>query len=120
MNKTIKVIELLNKIANEEEMPKRIRIGDLEFKYDEEINTYFNTNKNSSVKGLVQDWLCNTVRLNNTVEIIEESKEIDIQAIEELELIDASTIFTNQTFYILEQRKKINELVQAVKQLNKK
>ena len=79
MAKTIKIIDLLNKIANREEVPKKIRVGEYKFEYDEEINTYFNINKSSLVQSLVQDWLCSTVRLNDKVEIIEDEQDIDIQ-----------------------------------------
>ena len=68
---------------------------------------------------LLQDWLNNASKLNSEVEIIEDEEEIDIQSIEEVKKVNGPTIFANQTFYIMENIIKINELIKAVKQLDK-
>lgn len=74
MANTIKVIDLLNKIANGEEVPKKIKILGIEFEWFEEC---YRTCK------LERKYLTDYCRLDNmlndTVEIIEEQQDIDIQ-----------------------------------------
>ena len=62
------VIQLLNKIANGEEVPKKIRIKDREYFYDKYSNWYF-FGKTS------EDMFISKDRLNDEVEIIEEEQE---------------------------------------------
>ena len=111
MNKTIKVIDLLNKIANEEEMPKKI-------KYADRIWEFFNRSYFSNYIDLFEDYLDNAIieSLNNEVEIIEESEqEIDIQAIEEISEQSEFGRDVKDTRAV-----RINELIRAVKQLDRK
>ena len=70
----MKVIDLLNKIANGEEVPKEIRLGDKIdiFYYQDYVKSY----KTYDNEYLMCDYLCNTDRLNEEVEIIEEDKKI--------------------------------------------
>ena len=112
MNKTIKVIDLLNMIANGEEVPKKIKYGDNILKYNEDIEDY----EGVSIPGtgsffnylFVNEPTGNFI--NDTVAIIEEQPEIDIQSIDILRIeLDKNGIAT----------KIINQLVQAVKQLDK-
>ena len=121
-NKTIKVIDLLDKIANGEEVPKKIKYkGDI-LKYDEDIKDYMGISKTGSGSFFNYLFVNNaTDKFNNDeVEIIEESEqEIDIQAIEEI--IDYRTSeddLYNDNFGDF--KSTINELVQAVKQLDRK
>ena len=111
MSKTIKVIDLLNKIANGEEVPENIDYHGNTYIYNKERKKYFEKNTT---------WLYvafNTNELNDIVEIIEEQEEIDIQNIEELEKIED---YEADPTDVKLNRQIINKLVQAVKQLDKK
>lgn len=118
----MKIIELLNKIANNEEVPKKIKVSCYEFKWREVGRYYANTTK-GKFQSLVQDWLNNASKLNSEVEIIEDEEEIDIQSID-IQSIDIIRDYRtseddlyNDNFEDF--RGTINELVQAVKQLDK-
>ena len=75
MNKKIKVFDLIEMFYRKEKMPQRIKVSCYEFEYDEEINAYFNLDKNSINNSLIQDWLNNASKLNNEVEILEDNTE---------------------------------------------
>ena len=75
MNKNIKIIELLEMFYKKEKMPQKIRVSCYDFEYDEEVNAYFNLDKNSNNNSLIQDWLNNASKLNNEVEILEDNTE---------------------------------------------
>ena len=99
----MKVIELLNKIANGEEVPKK-------FKYKGEIYIYRTyTFEDGDVMtgygfedgGWLNIWRDN---LNDEVEIIEENKKI--------EKLDENN--TNVLTNIIENRKKINEIIDFI------
>lgn len=72
MNK-LRVIDLLNKIANGEEVPKEIEIEgeDDIFYYQEDINSY----KNYHNQYLMCDYLFNTARLNKEIYIVDKKIE---------------------------------------------
>lgn len=111
MNKKIKVIELLNKKANNEQMPSKIRFEGLNYQY-----------KGSSYYDRDGDLLCENCDLlcvlDSEVEILEDEEEIDIEEIGELpEDFDASFYDKHS---IKANRYKINEILRAVKQLDKK
>ena len=104
MSKVIKVIDLLNKIANGEEKPK-------EFKYDG--NTYTLRADDIYVDIKTNDYFSEAIyydlgNMNEEVEIIEEEPEIDIQGIKEI-----------TSFGIKQNQDGINLLIRAVKQLDK-
>ena len=69
----IKIIDLLNKIANGEEAPKKIKYKDIEYEYNEK----------SYIDGFDDDLFvnvyCNEIDLNEEVEIIEEKVETSIE-----------------------------------------
>ena len=67
----MKVIDLLNKIANGEEAPKEIRYRDENLYFDYETSNYYNDEDMHSLFCEVQ------FILNNEVELIEEDKEIE-------------------------------------------
>lgn len=115
MSKTIKVIDLLNKIANGEEVPKKIKYGYKEYEYKSNSNLY--VREDGTFGG---DWALDMM-LDEEVEIIEEEPEIDIQAIEELgnfEIIE-QTKTTDIANILLKYGVRINELIKAVRQLDK-
>lgn len=68
--KTIKIIDLLNKIANGKEVPKKIKYVNLIWKYDEETKDYINNNS-------LLFYEMNSIGLTEReVEILEEEKKI--------------------------------------------
>ena len=77
MSKTIKVIDLLNKIANGE-YPKK-------FKYNDKIYEYKRIIQGTGYVTDGYDWFNSDIyiddwdNLNDTVEILEEQQDIDIQ-----------------------------------------
>ena len=93
----MKVIDLLNKIANGEEVPKKIKINDIEFEiYTESPNIDYKLANGQSTY-LFQDYIyCyGEIKLNDEVEIIEEDKEI-----EKIEVYQQITANGNEHNYI--------------------
>lgn len=96
----MKIIELLNKIANGEEVPKKIKIKDEIWVYDDDID--YKTSDDSGYLFEVYTRL-NKDDLNEEVEIIEEDKKIEkIPMVNEFE---SNIVSHNQT------RIKINEII---------
>ena len=113
MSKAIKVIDLLNMIANEEEVPKVIEFNGCQFKYTKNTNKYYLINGNSDLF----DYISCGEKLNTEVEIIEEQPEMDIQSIKAVEIKD----IVNIDGYAPERIKnKINILITALKELDKR
>ncbi len=73
MKKTIKVIDLLNKINNGEELPKKIRFTWIDYveiyEYSEEHNWYYKIDDGTSFS------ITTNITLNMKVEIIEEDEK---------------------------------------------
>ena len=113
MNKKIKMIELLNMIANGEEVPKGIKVNGLDFiwKTLDDGAGYFNIEKGHWLEDCIS--LDSAEDLNTEVEILEDNTE----EIEELVLntTDVWTGKSNQDLIV----DKINELVRAVNKLRK-
>jgi len=63
----MKIIDLLNKIANGEEVPKKVSFAGLIFEYDEDDQMYSNNEHKN---------ICDYAFLNDEVEILEEEKKI--------------------------------------------
>lgn len=111
MNKKITIIDVINKIVKGE-IPKAIKYHNKIYKYvkNEDEEGYLNADFGG-------DWLTNIIHwddvkeLNQEVKIIEEEPEIDIQEIQEL---------PDENYGIKRNTDKINELLQAVKQLDKR
>lgn len=108
MNKKIKVIELLNKIANGEDLPKRIKIQDYVFELSKDYEHYY-YNEDVEITHLINH---NFSNLNDEVEILEDNTEEieELLTIEDYEC-DKTDIRLN--------RDKINELVKAVNSIRK-
>lgn len=106
MNEKIKIIDVINKIANGE-IPKAIKYHNKIYEYvkNEEEEGYLNADFGG-------DWLINVIHwddikeLNREVEILEDNTE----EIEEL---------PDYNYSIKENRDKINELVKAVNSIRK-
>ena len=121
MNKKIKIIELLLKIAHGE-YPKR-------FKYNNKIYEYKRTVNGTGYVTENDDWFNSDIfiddweNLNEEVEILEDNTE-EIEEIKEISdeyfnmLSDEAKVKWLKS-YIKEDRNKINELVKAVKEIRK-
>jgi len=110
MNKKIKIIELLNKIANGEDLPKKIKVKNYIFEWVD-IDTgkgYHNTERKDWIIWL-QDLISLDTKeeLNETVEILEDNTE-EIKELKGLDIHTPSVL-----------RDKINELVKAVNSIRK-
>ena len=132
MSKTIRVIDLLNKIANGEDVPKKVLIDD-EVYYlikDEDGNIVYSRRKDSKDwESFIDEKIAISRSLNDKVliiddEIIEEQEDIDIQKLNEnIKYYNIIGLSENEKMLfnmIQDTANRINKLVQAVKQLNKK
>ena len=111
MNKKIKIIELLNKIANGEKMPKEIKFDNEVFVYIDKWEQYVTKVEEIPLLRRICDY--NYSGLNDEVEILEDNTE----EIEELPiaLLDEKDL----TSHIIKHFNKINELVKVVNQIRK-
>lgn len=115
MNKKIKMIDVINKIANGE-IPKAIKYHNKIYKYvkNEEEEGYLNADFGG-------DWLINIIQwddikeLNQEVEILEDNTE-EIETIDDVIHLDSFVEVEND---LTEVRKKINELVRTINQMRK-
>lgn len=73
----MKVIDLLNKMVNKEEIPKKIKFEDDIFQYDDRANDYLFYSDERFNRYLLQDTLCELWQYSDEVEIIEEDKKIE-------------------------------------------
>ena len=121
----IKIIDLLNKIYNHEDMPGKIVLNNRNWLYDSEYQEYFDEEGNSLIDFSFNDLTYNTRDfLNTEVKIIEENKKIrklSWQQVgfqgcygDERTLKDVVLDFNEQNNKI---GKKINELVEEVNKL---
>lgn len=114
----MKVIDLLNKIADVEEVPEKIKFEKTIFIYDKGRKDYIHK---------IDDWASETLLfkvmdchfikeiLEAEVELIEEDT-IDIESIEKIE---NEVMRDDWRYYVPLFFNKINEIVPAVKQLNR-
>ena len=100
--KKIKIIDLLNMRARNEEMPRKIKYDATEFQYDGEYGMYYDENFDS-----LEDIILLFKRLNDEVEIIEEDKKIEKISYDDHVGIDLSEAVCN----------KLNEVIDAVNKL---
>ena len=100
----MKVIELLNRIANKEELPKKIRFNNIEWNrvYGEKNVCYIDEYDNDFFLHFFRNNLDFT--LNDEIEIIEKPK--NIKKLDE----NNTNVLTN----IIENRKKINEIIDYI------
>ena len=131
MNKKIKVIELLNKIANGEELPQKILIKDIVWylvKDSEENFTYSQTQDNDWQK-YIDYKIALTRNLNEEVLILDDEVEIledNTEEIEELEkeqeaIANPKTMLQEIRFYYDSNKMgdKINEIIRYIKRKDK-
>ena len=123
MNKKIKMIELLNKIENEEKVPKRIKWGTVNYILRQNsLDGHLYYEKEQGGTSLVTE-LKTMDDLKSEVEILEDNTE-EIEEIQEISdeyfnmLSDEAKVKWLKS-YIKEDRNKINELVKVVKEIRK-
>ena len=125
--KTIKIIDLLNKIAKGEEVPKKIwlrRIWRVPMTYSEEAKDYYCTN---NPNGIFEDYFKSynkeDFNLNEEVEIIEEEKEIEKIKSNGIDFYsDCINVWINKeetVAYCEFLMNKVNEVIDAVNELRK-
>ena len=114
----MKIIDILNKINNNEEVPEKIKFDDTVFEYDKEQKEYNHRKDDGFYETLLYRVMTThfiDVLLEAEVEVIEENKEI--------EEIDTTKIFEFTMDSVFEwnneMEDKINELVRAVNKINK-
>ena len=126
MKKTIRIIDLLNKIANGEEVPKRIRIDHWCYKFEwvEHLENYYD--KDSDID-LMSALSMNKEELNYEVEIIDEDKKIkklDIQSVKDnptnMYIVNEYGTKCYMTKHSREIALKLNELIDEVNELKGK
>jgi hypothetical protein len=110
----MKIIDLLNKVSNGEEVPKNIKIDGINYIFDERENFYYRDNASREDLLVLGKDYSTLDFLNWNVELIEEDT-IDIEGIEKIE---NEVMRDDWRYYVPLFFNKINELVQAVKQLN--
>ncbi len=114
MKKTIRVIDLLNKIANGEEVPKKIKYNDDEYIHIDNY-CYFCEETNEI---LSQNTYAEFSRLNDEVEILDEEEFEDI---EEITIRDKKIGFPNGEWTARNMDKafsiKINQLIKNQKKI---
>lgn len=111
MNKKIKIIELLNKIANDESYRPTVKYKEMTYTYHNDIGDY--TNDFNSEYGIFSGWALNLM-LNYEVEILEDNTE----EIKELkyDVVDEN----GRGWYKLDTiADKVTELVKAVNKIRK-
>ena len=111
----MKIIELLNKINNEEEVPEKIKFDNTVFELEENKKEYSFQHENGDYETLLYRVMTThfiDVLLKAEVEAIEENKDI-----KELEISDSDRKV--MATFTLNNREKINEIIRAVNKLNK-
>lgn len=119
--KTIKVIDLYNRVAIRKDIPKTIKYDGLIYNWDK--NRYLHYGTEVSVEHSFLEGRSAEILLNDEVEIIED--EIDIQEIEELNHYNIISIVPGVTQDNINKELEqitltINKILQAVKQIDKK
>ena len=117
----MKVIDILNKINNNEEIPEKIKFDNSIFEYNKSQKEYKHKKDNGYYETLLYRVMTThfiDVLLRAEVEVIEENKEIEELnkiSYDELKYSDNKHRFDLTTI----EYDKINELVRAVNKINK-
>ena len=118
MSKTIKIIDLLNKIANGEELPEKIKYDNTIWQYSKAKTDYYQNTGSTILYFFAELVVYNKNWLNDTVQIIEEQEEIDIQSIKDIKDIYIENASCGEDVKYL--ARKYNEILKWAKQLDKK
>ena len=100
----MKIIDLLNRIANGEKVPKRIKYNGTIYEKFDYNNKYYDIESNSKETDILSKHLASESFYNDEVEIIEEDKKI--KRIGKLNQVEDKQNLNN---YML--RDKINEII---------
>lgn len=109
----IKIIDLFNKIVNNDEVPKKIRYFGEIYEYSEEMKFYYQ-NGFSMYRDFFTEGNC----LNDEVEIIEEEKVIEKLG-KNFTFEDSTSELTKSDWQVSVISQKINELVDEINKLKK-
>lgn len=112
----MKIIDLLNKIANNEEVPKEIEYRDVIFRYDYYSQWYIQKNYDKYNDLLMQLSDHTSADLNKEVEIIEEDKKIE--KLEVCMKYDYKNNLDNVEKDIHTLVTKINEIIDKINNIN--
>lgn len=107
----MKIIDLINKINNNEEVPEKIKFDDAIFEYDKDRKEYIHK---------LDDWCSETIlfkAMNENTYFIQDLLKIEVEVIEENKEIEELSIDKIDNKVVL--KNKINELVRTVNKLNK-
>lgn len=107
----MKVIDLINKINNNEEVPKKIKLDNVIFEFDKDKEEYIHK---------FDDWCSETIlfkAMNENTYFIQDLLKIEVEVIEENKEIEELSIDEIDNKVTL--KNKINELVRAVNKINK-
>ena len=121
----IKIIDLFNKIANNEKVPKKIKLlcDDEIFIYEKEKDDYIGENDDGLFNECILDTISLEIYLNDEVEIIEEPKKIEkIKSNGDefySDYIDTWISKNKTDTYCEFLMNKINELIDAVNELKR-
>ena len=117
----MKVIDLLNKIANGEEIPKKIKYDNDIWNYDEISRDYILIDK-SGEEALICEELNLMFALNEEVEIIEEDKKIENIVIEDKSIKVKGTYFYKDKDIEIFQKLSmvINEIIDKINEMENK
>ena len=112
----MKIIDLLNKIANGEEVPKKIKINNFIYEYRDYMYCTEKANYQDIEDYLFGKWNFNI--LNNEVEILEEEKKIPEKlstwySVEVKQSDEENIEYANYNFETM--YKKINEIIDYLK-----
>ena len=120
----MKVIDLLNKIANGEEVPKKLYYEELLWEWNGET---YDDGKQCLFEDYIDKRYVITDILNDEVEIIEEKKEIEklkrvngsdlVDLQKNSSLIEQNKAVSNLVMYLNMNVVKINELIDEIKKL---
>ena len=107
----MKVIDLLNKIANGEEVPKKIKYKTYIYKFIKAENKYYEENNADQPNGTLGHYWALDGILNNEVEILDDEEDKDIPLIpdDELCIFKGDSKELNYNFKVL--KEKINQVV---------
>lgn len=118
MNKKIKIIDLIDKIYHNNNIPKKIKIGENIYSYDYDMGYYRNSDDTYNLRVYLTEDLGLDVYedLVREVEILEDNTE----EIEELKFeLQADNFTAHQLKYFFNMNKKVDEIRKAVNSIRK-